>query len=200
MTPKELKHLIPAALLIIGIGFSIVFYQNFFNDNFFNNVGWGWTEMSIFAVLLTASFLIHEMLHKFAAQKHGLWAEFRLTTWGAILTLISVFTPFRLISPGAVMIAGPAKLGEIGRISIAGPISNISLSLMFLTAATLVPNASPYYILFMWIASFNAFIAVFNLIPFGILDGFKIFSWNKVVWAAAFTGAAALTVYTYIFV
>jgi Zn-dependent protease len=198
LTPKELKHLIPAALLIIGIGFSIVFYQNFFNNNFFASLGWGWTEMSIFAVLLTVSFLIHEMSHKFTAQKHGLWAEFRLTTWGAALTLISVFTPVRLISPGAVMIAGPAKLDEIGKISIAGPITNISLSLLFLGVA-LAPVSLPYYVLFMWLASFNAFIAVFNLIPFGILDGFKIFSWNKKVWVATFAAAAALTVYTYLF-
>lgn len=197
MSPKELRHLIPAALLIIGIGFSIVFYQNFFNNNFFSYIGWGWTETSLFALLLTASFLIHEMSHKFTAQKHGFWAEFRLTTWGAVLTLISVFTPFRLISPGAVMIAGPARLNEIGKISIAGPLTNISMSAVFLAAALFAPITLPYYVLFLWIASFNAFIAVFNLIPFGILDGFKIFNWNKAVWAAAFAVGAALTVYTY---
>ena len=199
MGTKELKHLIPAALLIIGIGFSIVFYNNFFNGNYFANIGWGWTEMSVFAVLLTASFLIHEMSHKFTAQKSGLWAEFRLTTWGAVLTLISVFTPFRLISPGAVMIAGPARLDEIGKISIAGPATNISLSLIFLGAAY-TPVSLPYYVLFMWIAYFNAFIAVFNLIPFGILDGYKIFSWNKLVWALAFAMSAVLTIYTYFLV
>ncbi len=71
-TPKEIKHLIPAALLIFGIGFSIVFYQNFFNGDYFTLLGWGWTETSIFAVLLTASFLIHEMAHKVIAQRHGL--------------------------------------------------------------------------------------------------------------------------------
>jgi Zn-dependent protease len=183
MSPRELKHLIPAALLIIGIGFSIVFYNNFFNDNYFANIGWGWTEMSVFAVLLTASFLIHEMSHKFTAQKNGLWAEFRMTTWGAMITLISVFTPIRLISPGAVMIAGPARLEEIGKISIAG--------------VAYAPIPYSFYVLFMWIASFNAFIAVFNLIPFGILDGFKIYSWNKKVWVLAFAVSAALTIYTY---
>ena len=196
MSPRELKHLIPAALLIIGIGFSIVFYNNFFNDNYFANIGWGWTEMSVFAVLLTASFLIHEMSHKFTAQKNGLWAEFRMTTWGAVITLISVFTPIRLISPGAVMIAGPARLEEIGKISIAGPATNISLSLIFLGVAY-APIPYSFYVLFMWIASFNAFIAVFNLIPFGILDGFKIYSWNKKVWVLAFAVSAALTIYTY---
>ncbi len=196
-SPKELKHLIPAALLIIGIGFSIVFYTNYFNYNYFGNLGWGWTEMSIFAVLLMLSFLIHEMAHKVIAQRGGLWAEFRLTKWGAVLTLISVFSPFRAIAPGAMMIAGPARLNQVGKISIAGPVTNISLSLLFLGLAY-APVSLAYYALFLWIAYFNAFLAVFNLLPIGILDGFKIFNWNKIVWALGFAVAAALAVFTYI--
>ncbi len=192
-TPKELKHLIPAALLIVGIGFSIVIYNSFFNGT------WGWTEASVFALLLTVSFLIHEMAHKIIAQRQGMWAEFRLTTWGALLTLISVFTPFRLIAPGAVMIAGQAQQKDIGKISIAGPITNITLALAFIGASLASYSMAywTYWGLFLIIASFNAFIALFNLIPFGILDGFKIFSWDKKVWATAFAVAIILTVYTY---
>jgi Zn-dependent protease len=196
MSPKELKHLLPAALLIVAIGFSIVFYNNLFNSNYFTNLGWGLTEISVFAVLLTASFLTHEMAHKITAQRCGLWAEFRLTTWGFVLTLISVFTPFRLISPGAVMISGPAKRDDIGKISIAGPIINIAFSLAALSAAYITTSLS-YIVVFLWIASFNAFIAVFNLIPFGILDGLKIYNWNKAVWVIAFAASAVLTIYTY---
>jgi len=197
MSPTELKHLIPAAFLIIGIGFSIVFYNQFFGGTFLD---WSLIEISVFAVLLTASFLIHEMAHKITAQLRGMWAEFRLTKWGAVITLISVFTPLRLISPGAVMISGPAKLKEIGEISIAGPFTNVSLALVFLAAEGLVPVSSPFASMLLLLASFNAFIAVFNLIPFGIFDGLKIFHWNKAVWAVAFAASAALTVYTYLIV
>ena len=42
--------------------------------------------MAFFAVFMTISFLTHEIAHKVTAQKAGLWAEFRLTTWGAVLT------------------------------------------------------------------------------------------------------------------
>jgi Zn-dependent protease len=199
-TPKEIMHLIPAAVLIIAIGFSIVLYSNYFYGPNSSFAAWGLTEISIFAVLLTASFLIHEMAHKVIAQRQGLWAEFRLTSWGAAMTLVSVFTPIRLISPGAMMIAGPARLNEVGKISIAGPITNISLSLAFIVASFMQVSYSSYWVLFLILASFNAFIAVFNLIPFGILDGFKIFSWNKKVWILGFAAAAALAVYTYLFV
>jgi Zn-dependent protease len=49
-------------------------------------------------------------------------------------------------------------------------------------------------------AFFNAYVAVFNLIPFGILDGYKIFSWDKKVWALAFAVSAVLTVISGFFV
>jgi Zn-dependent protease len=152
-------------------------------------------ELSALAVLLIVSFFTHEIAHKITAQKHGLWAEFRLTTWGAIMTVFTLFLPFKLISPGAVMISGPAKLNEIGKISIAGPITNIILSTVFLSAC-LVP--SPYSWIFAIGAFLNGFIAVFNLIPFGILDGFKIYSWNKQVWLAGFAASAALAIAGYL--
>ncbi len=189
VSPKEAQHLSIAALLVVGIGFSIAFYSNFFAW-----LGWTWTVVSIFALLLTASFLIHEMAHKITAQKRGLWAEFRLTTWGAIITLISIVSPLKLISPGAVMISGPARIDEIAKISIAGPIINMGLGAAFLGAAS-VPGVSLAYVsLFAIVAFINGIIAVFNLIPFGILDGFKIYSWNKKVWALGFAAAVAIAV------
>ena len=39
--------------------------------------------------------------------------------------------------------------------------------------------------------------AVLNLIPFGILDGFKIFRWNKILWAVTFGLALALAIPSY---
>ncbi len=189
---KELKHLLVAALLVIAIGFSIAFYAGYM-DYF----GWTWTITSAYALILTTSFLVHEMAHKVSAQRRGLWSEFRLTQWGAILTLASIILPFKLISPGAVMISGPAKLDEIGKLSIAGPITNMIFSAAFLIPA-LASSPSPWWWLFVTLAMFNATIAIFNLIPFGILDGYKIFSWNKKVWVIAFVAGIALAVPSYL--
>ena len=85
--------------------------------------------MAVFAVVMVASFLTHEIGHKIMAQKNGLWAEFRLTTWGAVLTFASVFLPFRMIAPGAMMIGGALQnQDDIVKISIAGPITNMIFS------------------------------------------------------------------------
>jgi Zn-dependent protease len=185
-SPKELKHLALGMLLVIGISLS-------FGFGALGQENWA-VVLSALAVVITLSFFTHEIAHKFTAQRRGLWAEFRLTVWGAILTCISIFLPFKIISPGAVMLSGPASMDEIGKISIAGPATNLVLSTAFL-GLTFVPSSHPWI---SWIfaigAFFNGYIALFNLIPFGILDGFKIFHWNKTVWALAFAVSVVLTV------
>ncbi len=191
-SPKELKHLGIAALLVVGVGLSAGLYI-------------GYSGMSVMLVLaasatiLATSFFVHEIAHKVTAQRRGLWAEFRLTTWGAVMTLVFMVlpTPFKLISPGAVMISGSTSTEEIGRISIAGPLTNIVLSTMLL-AAFLIPGS--YSAILLLGALLNGYIALFNLIPIGILDGFKIFNWNKKIWALTFGASIVLTAAAYLMI
>lgn len=178
---KEMMHLTIAALLVIGVGLSLGSFSGIF-------------MLIAFAMILTASFLLHEIAHKITAQKEGLWAEFRLTSIGAILTLISIIIPlFKIISPGAVMIAGLADTRRAGKISIAGPTTNTALSTVFLALAFLFPKLA----ILALVAFFNAWIAVFNLIPIGILDGFKVFMWDKKNWALAFIVSLILLIFSY---
>jgi len=188
-SPKELKHLAAAALLVIGVGFSAGLYMR--------NIGSSlMLVLTATAIILATSFFIHEIAHKVTAQKRGLWAEFRLTTWGALLTFVFMVlpTPFKLISPGAVMISGSARSDDIGKISIAGPITNIILSGALLFAALIPSSIFPILLLG---ALINGYIALFNLIPIGILDGFKIFSWDKKIWTLAFGASAVLLAISY---
>lgn len=187
---KEIQHLAIAAALVTALGLSLGTWTNFSAQ----------TQepimLGLFTTFLTSSFFMHEIAHKIAAQKRGLWAEFRLTLLGAVLTLFSIVSPFKVISPGAVMVAGSADKENIGKISIAGPTTNILLSIAFLAIALLIPkiNLTPILLLS---AAFNAWIALFNLIPFGILDGFKIFQWSKRNWILAFSASLALTFVSY---
>ena len=178
---KEIRHLTIAALLVIAIGLS-------FSINASGELGF----LVLSSIMLTASFLAHEIAHKLVAQKEGFWAEFRLIFTGAILTLLSIISPFfKIISPGAVMVSGFVDREGMGKISVAGPATNIMLSTIFLAAASLLPQ---HMQIFMLGAIFNAWIALFNLIPFGMFDGFKIFLWNKTIWALAFTASLILTI------
>lgn len=187
----ELKHLAVGTLLVMGVGASLfMFYSSL-------------TAAASLAAVLTFSFLIHEIAHKIAAQRLGLWAEFRLTTIGALITLISIFAPlFKIISPGAVMIAGLGDRETIGKTAFAGPLTNITLATLFLIAGLISIITYPNQVL-VFIAVFgawiNSFIAVFNLIPFGIMDGYKIFKWNKIMWASSFSVSIVLAIFSLIF-
>lgn len=184
---KEIRHLAVATLLVLGIGFSLGL-----SPKVYNQLG-SITMLSIFAIIVAASFLTHELAHKFAAQKTGLWAEFRLMFMGLVLTAISIISPiFKIISPGAVLIFGFAGKSDVGKISMAGPTANIVLSAMLVMLFFADKQT-----IFIYASAINAWIALFNLIPFGILDGYKIFTWNKGVWSLAFTTSLALTMLTY---
>jgi len=176
----ELKHLTLGTLLVLGVGLSFMPYV-------------GPTGLVSLAIAFALSFFLHELAHKFSAQHFGLWAEFRLTMQGALITLISMLLPFfKIISPGAVMVAGPVSKETAGKTALSGPLTNIILSALCTTIAATTQSNS-----FWIIAGINALIAFFNLIPFGIMDGLKVFWWNKIVWVLAFVASVVLMFYTY---
>ncbi len=133
-----------------------------------------------------------------------MWAEFRLSTMGLLLTFLSFFLlqtsvlPIMIVAPGAVMIAGLMNKNEYGKISIAGPATNIAQALIYL----FIYIANPYSLLG-YLAGYgiqiNAFLALFNLIPFGIFDGMKIYNWDKRVWAIAAVAAGLLLAFALLF-
>jgi Zn-dependent protease len=191
-SPKEVRHLTIGTLLVAGVGLSVGLSYVLGN----------WFQPEILAgltIVFTLAFLLHEISHKIQAQRLGLWAEFRLTIFGALITLISIFLPFfKIISPGAVMIAGPVSKEIAGKTAIAGPLTNIVLSTALLLFYFISPW--PLYVIMIWGAAFNAWIALFNLLPFGMMDGLKVFWWNKMVWGITFVISGILTVMTYIYV
>jgi len=178
----EIQHLALSALLVSGVGLSML------RGSILN------TPPAILTALVlafTGAFLLHEIAHKIAAQSYGLWAEFRLTLMGAIITLFSIVSPFfKIISPGAVMIAGPADKEVLGKTAVVGPMTNIILCAVSFALTFL--STSPLFDIVVFSAFFNAFIAVLNLLPFGMFDGWKVFKWSKLVWVLAFLSSALL--------
>lgn len=188
---KEIQHLAVATLLVVGVGLSMML----FSSSFFGGSDSGYIMVAVAVAIFTVSFFIHEFAHKMVAQRSGLWAEFRLTLLGALITLISAISPiFKVISPGAVMISGYTDKKKIGEISIAGPAINIILSTIFLAGTFLLHIYTNVLALG---AYFNSWISLINLIPFGVFDGFKVFSWNKKIWALSFLLAVILTLLSY---
>jgi Zn-dependent protease len=136
-------------------------------------------------------FLVHELSHKLVAQRYRCWAEFRANDQMLIIAVIMSFFGFIFIAPGAVVISGHVNAEKNGRISAAGPLSSIILSLLFLAVRSVSPiqiiTTIAHYGFFI-----NSWLALFNLLPFFFFDGAKIMRWNKVVYGIMIVTAAVL--------
>jgi len=176
----EIKHLLIATFLVSLVGMSLNKYR----------------YISIeFLVIFIIAFLFHELAHKFLANFYGSWAEFRTDLYGLIITTISAipFIPFKFIAPGAVIV-GISEKSKLGKVALIGPITNLVMGFILLLFSYLYP----YSIYFSIGTSFNAWIAMFNLLPFGVLDGQKIFDWNKVVWSFTMAITMILFIVSYL--
>jgi len=181
ISATELRHLILGTLMVIGVGFSFFLRE-------VQTIRSGIHMLVVWALVFASTFILHEIAHKIVAQNYGLWAEFRLTLIGSLLTLFSIVSPLKIISPGVVQIAGVADKKTIGKVSLAGPATNMVLSVIFLLGDYWSGN------LFLRIgALLNSWTALFNLIPFSVIDGEKISRWSKKVWAISFAAAIVLT-------
>ena len=151
--------------------------------------------LGVAAFVVLAGFLLHELGHKFVAQRYGAWAEFRMYPLGLVMAVMMSFFGFLFAAPGAVYIAGRVTKRQNGLISMAGPIVNLAIGGIFLAAWLIFPiggTATGYVI--QLIAVMSLFLGGFNLIPIPPLDGYKIAIWNIPVYVAmvAATGVCLL--------
>jgi len=100
--------------------------------------------------------------------------------------LLGILTPFVFAAPGAVMFRGGAKTYETGKIAASGPLANIAIALITFIMYTSVFYETQIGSIIGFICLINAFIATFNLLPFGPLDGLKIIRWNATIWIIMF--------------
>ena len=117
------------------------------------------------ALTVGVGFILHEMAHKVVAQHYGCWAEFRADDKMLLFALLMSVFGFIFAAPGAVVIDGVVTKKENGLIAVVGSWTNIMLALVFLALMPIAPSIATYGV------QINAWLAVFNMIPFWILDG-----------------------------
>ena len=173
---KEIIDILKAWIVISAAFAIILSSRELFTKLFFNN-------FLISALTVGVGFLLHELSHKIVAQKYGAIAEFRSFDPMLILALAMSFLIGLIIAaPGAVMISGGnINIKRYGKISVAGPLTNLVLAIIFLFVKILsssnLLNTIGEYGFFI-----NTWLALFNMIPIWEFDGRKIFSWNKGIW------------------
>ncbi|HII54369.1 hypothetical protein COT30_03220 [Candidatus Micrarchaeota archaeon CG08_land_8_20_14_0_20_49_17] len=188
----ELMH-IACAVLALTLAFTLLGQvpANLFMLMFFLNL-----------VTVGLGVVLHELAHKFVAIRYGAFARF--IAWPAGLALMIIMAamhfPLLIAAPGAVYIFTPLGKKEYGIVSVAGPLTNIALSLIFAAAmfpvaalTSAMPGISTYLMLLLASgAQINAWLAVFNMLPIPPLDGSKVLPWDGKVYAGVIVFALLL--------
>jgi Zn-dependent protease len=70
---------------------------------------------------------------------------------------------------------------EFAYISVSGAVVNLILAILFISISFIISNQ--FVIDVLWRAALiNVFLAGFNMLPFGPLDGAKVWRYNPVLW------------------
>ncbi|WP_226040754.1 metalloprotease [Natrinema sp. DC36] len=147
-------------------------------------------EMVVLSLVTVGmGFLLHEIAHKVVAIEHGQTAEFRADYQMLFLAIMGALVGFLFAAPGAVYHRGQITERENGLIALAGPVTNLLLALLFLPLMILPGILGVIGQMGIWI---NLFLAAFNMIPFGPLDGKSVLEWHKGVFTLVFVPSVLL--------
>ncbi|SDM79070.1 Zn-dependent protease (includes SpoIVFB) [Halogranum gelatinilyticum] len=185
----ELRDL-GVAWLALGLAFAI----------FFERGATGFLQAGIVVPLvvslLTAGvgFILHELAHKVVAVRYDQIAEFRADYNMLFVAIMSAIVGFLFAAPGAVHHRGYLTDRQHGLIAFAGPVMNLVLVVVFapLLVAGIVLGSPLLELIGGRGLAINFFLAAFNLVPIGSLDGKTVMGWNKLVWAGTFVPSAVL--------
>ncbi len=139
---------------------------------------------SFIAVLFIvfSSFVLHEIGHKIAAIYFGCESRYEVSYLFLFLSfVIAYLTNWKVIfaAPGYVVsYKSEITKREEALISLAGPMMNVLVAFVCLYLL----QTTPYISFLTHLGLFNCFVAFFNMLPFFVLDGKKVYEWNKKVW------------------
>jgi len=179
-TQIEITHLL-ISVITITLAFALVFKTSFL----------------IILVTVGLGFFLHEMGHKFTAEKLKCWTQYQAWIPGLVAAIgLAIVTngAFIFAAPGWVAIykTGGLTRKENGLISVAGPLINLLLALGFFWLATTEPIGIIKEVALLGF-KINAFLGFFNMIPFGPLDGRKVAEWSMPVWVIIAGALAYMT-------
>ncbi|UCE09526.1 MAG: hypothetical protein JSW61_11220 [Candidatus Thorarchaeota archaeon] len=193
----ETRDLTIASILVVLVGFSMMgfpygIWMAFQQLAGYIAFGLWWFPIATIGIFL-ATFMVHELAHKFTAQHYGMWSEFRMTSTGYYLSLVAILLSFPIFGTGVVYTSRARSEDENAKANLAGPFSNLIIALILATAIFVIAGLSGgalprvgaiFYVAVMlrYGLILNSMLGLFNMIPFQPFDGGTVFAWNRRVW------------------
>ncbi len=184
----EIKDIIIADVVLI-VAFSLTIAGGIpgFSGNHSQALSTFLRYLPIAAIGVSLGFILHELMHKFFAQRYGAVAEFRTSWMGLAITLATGAFGFLLGIPGATMIYTERFTDkQNGVVSLVGPLTNFAVFAAFLGIAFFAHPAHNSYLsnVISFVIFINILLAFFNMLPMYPLDGSKVLRWNKPIYFA----------------
>jgi len=184
--PRELK----AALITIAVlAFALSFKQWGLGDQV--NLAYGLSNFLLAVIIVAISFFLRQFFQKIVALGADYQAEYKMWSFGLLFALILVFITngnVWFLIPGTVIVQfmpghrlGWNRYGlnyfGIGVVSLAGPIGNILIAMIFRTLYALT-NIQLLHTAFL----FNLVWALWTILPVPPADGSRMFFGSRMVY------------------
>ena len=212
---KELRDLGIASILVCLVAFSMLgslsgigIVAAIGNLPMLISSGFIWIIVPMIIIFLV-SFMIHELSHKFLAQRYGMWSEFRMTTAGYYLSAVAILMSVPIFGTGIMYASGAKSVEDDAKVNTAGPLSNLIFGSIIGLIALILPllfgGPIPYSQTTLWLIMFilqngvilNGMLGIFNMLPFQPFDGGTVFAWNRRVWIILVAALAMILIYGY---
>lgn len=143
-------------------------------------------NLIIAGIVCGMAFVLHELAHRVVARGYGAEAHFVANNGWLVLSIVLALAGVFIAAPGAVWHRGLLTRRQGGLIALAGPVTNMVLSVLFFIALCLlvlgVISLPPLAAQICYVGfTFNAWIGLFNMIPAGPFDGAKVLAWSPLV-------------------
>ena len=135
-----------------------------------------WEDLKLGALIAAPAVVLHELAHKFVAMSFGAVATLHAPLgWYLVIIVLRMLNfPLLFFVGGYVTHTGLPAL-QSSFVSIAGPLTNIILYLVFMSIIKFNLVNRKYYRILGISAKLNLFLAIFNMIPIPGFDGFNFF-------------------------
>lgn len=138
-----------------------------------------WEDIKFGAIIAAPAVVFHELAHKFVAIGYGATAILHapLGWYATIIILRMLNFPFLFFVGGYVTVTRTIPLPALSSalVSVAGPLMNLFLYVLFTALVKYKLIHRKYYRMAVISAKLNLFLLAFNMIPIPGFDGYNFF-------------------------